>query len=92
MKSGSGSRRLPGYTAGVLWLSIVVEAAPAVAAAFLAVHILHSGFSRGYSDWVSFLLAIVVGFRNVRAIVRDVRQSRAQRLSHRLETGVSPGI
>jgi len=61
-------------------LSIVVEAAPALAAALLIVLILHSGFSRGYSDWVSLFLAIVIGFRNVRAIVRDVRAiGRARR-------------
>jgi len=62
-------------------LSIVVEAAPALAAALLIVLILPAvGFSRGYSDWVWLFLAIVIGFRNVRAIVRDVRAiGRARR-------------
>jgi hypothetical protein len=63
-------------------LSIVVEAAPALAAALLIVLILHSGFSRGYSDWVSLFLAIVIGFRNVRALGRARReQSTAPRPS-----------
>jgi len=74
-------RRPLRYTPGVLlWLSVVVEAAPAIAAAFLIVEIVRSGFSRGYSDWVGFLILIVWGGRNVRDIVRDLRERRAQHL------------
>jgi len=83
-------RRLLRYTAG-RYLSIVVKAAPALAAALLIVVILHSGFSRGYSDWVWLFLAIVIGFATC-APSAGRGESRAQRLGHQLETPGSPGI